>query len=299
MRAWTHPYAPLAPPLTDSDCTEAAVTAWLDHVAADPTLPKLLLMPYLPAEGGVDTAVDAALAHCDGRSRHFAPHKRAMLAPQDNRAGYLDRAMGAKKRKELRRQRKRLADTGALTSTTTSEAAAITPALADFLSLEAAGWKGRAGTAAQANHDISRFVEQAVAALAAEGKASVARLALDERAIAVIVTLRSGDAAWCWKIAYDEAFSRSSPGVQLLLDVTEAMLADPGIACADSCATADHPMIDHIWRERLTLADRLLCASPAKSFRFTLGCALETARRAAVDGAKRLRDFIRRRRRAD
>ena len=84
---------------------------------------------------------------------------------------------------------------------------------------------------------------------------------LDGRAIAAIVTLRSGDAAWCWKIAYDEAFARYSPGVQLLLDVTEALLADPRIARADSCATPDHPMIDHIWRERLSLSDRLMCVA--------------------------------------
>ena len=78
-----------------------------------------------------------------------------------------------KKRKELRRQRKRLADTGDLTSTTTAEPAALTAALLDFLSLEAAGWKGRAGTAAKRNDAVRCFVVEAVTALAAEGKASV------------------------------------------------------------------------------------------------------------------------------
>ena len=68
----------------------------------------------------------------------------------DDRAGYLDHAIPHKKRKELRRQRKRLADTGTLTSTTIADPAALTAALLDFLALEASGWKGRAGTAAQA-----------------------------------------------------------------------------------------------------------------------------------------------------
>ena len=35
-----------------------------------------------------------------------------MLAPGDARADYLERAVGGKKRKELRRQRKRLGDQG-------------------------------------------------------------------------------------------------------------------------------------------------------------------------------------------
>jgi CelD/BcsL family acetyltransferase involved in cellulose biosynthesis len=291
---WTHSYGPLGTPLVDRDCCEDAVTAWLDHIAADPTLPKLLLMPYLPAQGEIAQAFDAALAHREGKSRAFDAHERALLAPAGDRASYLDHAMAAKKRKELRRQRKRLAESGVLTSTTTSDPAEIAAAVADFLSLEAAGWKGRAGTAAQSHEPLSRFVVDAATALAAEGKASVARLMLDNRAIAAIVTLRSGDGAWCWKIAYDEAFSRASPGVQLLIDVTTDMLADPSIARADSCATPDHPMIDHIWRERLALSDRLMCVAPREERRFRRVCRLEALRRSAYESAKRLRNLLRR-----
>jgi hypothetical protein len=134
-----------------------------------------------------------------------------------------------------------------------------------------------------------------VSALAAEGKASVARLALDGRAIATIVTLRSGDSAWCWKIAYDEAYSRSSPGVQLLLDVTDELLADASVARADSCATADHPMIDHIWRERLALSDRLMCVAKCDPTLFAHLCKMESLRRSAIDKLKWLRSLLRRR----
>jgi hypothetical protein len=289
---WTHAYGPLGTPLIDRDCAHAAVTAWLDHIATDPALPKLMLMPYLPAEGAIAQAFDAALSHRDGRSEHFALHRRALLAPTGDRAGYLDDAIPHKKRKELRRQRKRLADTGALTSTTTSEPAALTAALVDFLALEASGWKGRAGTAAKANDTLRCFVVEAVSALAAQGKASVSRLALDNRAIATIVTLRSGDEAWCWKIAYDEGFSRASPGVQLLLDVTEGLLSDAGIARADSCATADHPMIDHIWRERLVLSDRLMCIAKCDPTLFSHLCRMESLRRSAIGKLNWLRSLL-------
>jgi len=106
--------------------------------------------------------------------------------------------------------------------------------------------------------------------------------------------LRSGDAAWCWKIAYDESRSRASPGVQLLLDVTDALLADASIARTDSCATADHPMIDHIWRERLTLSDRLMCVAKCDPTLFAHLCRMESIRRKAVDMLKRLRNLVRR-----
>jgi CelD/BcsL family acetyltransferase involved in cellulose biosynthesis len=291
---WTHPYAPLGTPLVDRDCSEAAIAAWLDHIAGERNLPKLLLMPYLPVEGAVADAFDAALARRGGRSQAFAAHQRALLAPQGDRAGYLDQAMAHKKRKELRRQRKRLAEAGELTSGVTSNAAGIPDTLTDFLSLEASGWKGRVGTAAANSEEIRRFIVAAVSALAAEDKASVARLALDGRAIAAAVTLRSGNTAWCWKIAYDEAFARASPGVQLLLDVTDTLLADTGIAYADSCATPDHPMIDHVWRERLALANRLMCIAPINAALFAEVCHLETWRRRAIRVAKRLRYLLRR-----
>ena len=117
---------------------------------------------------------------------------------------------------------------------------------------------------------------------------------LDARPIAAIIVLRSGTTAWCWKIAYDERFARFSPGVELLLDVTRELLDDPSIIRADSCADENHPMIDHIWRERLVLADRLVSVGPDSNTAFRLACALETGRRAAFASAKKLRDLLRR-----
>jgi hypothetical protein len=287
LTGWTHPYAPLGSPLVDREHGKEAILAWLDRIAADPGLPKLLLMPYLPARCAA--MFEAALAERGGRCAEFAYHARAMLRPDNGRRGYLDVAIPPKKRKELRRLRKRLADAGPLTSELATAAPELNAALSDFLALEASGWKGRAGTAAWSDDDIRRFVEAAVAALAAEGKASVARLAANGRVIAAILTLRSGDAAWSWKIAYDESYARYSPGVQLLLDATQNLLGDAGISYADSCATPDHPMIDHIWRERLVLSDRLMSVAPCSAIGFTSICLLESLRRTGIDTARSIR----------
>jgi CelD/BcsL family acetyltransferase involved in cellulose biosynthesis len=297
LAGWTHPYAPLGVPLVDRDCAEDVIAAWLEHVSADPHLPKILLLPFFPADGGVAHALEAVLARRGAHNVSFAPHQRALLAPVGERAGYLDDAIGAKKRKELRRQRKRLGDMGQVASINASDASAITPALAEFFRLEADGWKGRAGTAARNHADIAAFMSSAVSDLAREGKASVARLSVDARAIAAMIVLRSGatsaTTAWAWKIAYDERFARFSPGVQILLDVSQALLDDRTVVRADSCASADHPMIDHIWRERLALADRLVCVGSVRAF--MLARSLETWRRAAITSAKALRNCVKRR----
>ena len=294
LTGWAHPFAPLGTPLVDHELDELVVAAWLDHVANNPQLPKLMLLPYFPVDGRIARTFDTIIDRRSGRSRSFARHARALLSPGNMREGYLERAVGAKKRKELRRQRKRLADQGVLMSASTNEPTAALRAVDDFFALEAGGWKGRAGTAAREDEAIRKFLQTAVTGLAGEGKSRVARLLLDVRPIAAIITLRSGATAWCWKIAYDESFARFSPGVQLLLDVTQHLLDDQSTNCTDSCADENHPMIDHVWRERLVLADRLISVGPGGAMAFGLAGTLEASRRAAIRGAKAVRGLLRR-----
>ena len=291
LTGWTHPYAPFGVPLIDRDEAEAAIGAFLDHVEADATLPKLVLLPLVARDGAFAAALARVLARHGGASAHFGDHARALLAPEA-RASYLAH-VGHKKLKELGRQRRRLDEKGAVAFVSAREPAAIAPALADYLMLEASGWKGRAGTAARQSADVLHFVQGAIAALAADGRVRIDRLTRGEAPLAAAITLRSGDRAWFWKIAYDEASASFSPGVQLTLDLTKQMLADKSIVSADSCATADHPMIDHLWRERLALTDLLIAPSAAALAHFHLARHLETLRRAVIASAKTMRDGLR------
>src|SRR5262249_23710642 len=153
---------------------------------------------------------------------------------------------------------RRLADSGAILFTSATDPGPVAKALADFFALERRGWKGEAGTAAVQHEDISNFITAAVNGLPAGGKVALNRIFIDGRAIAVTITLRSGDTAWFWKIVYDETFAQYSPGVVLTFAVTEDLVEDVSLVRTDSCATANHPMIDRIWRERLPLCDRLI-----------------------------------------
>jgi CelD/BcsL family acetyltransferase involved in cellulose biosynthesis len=289
---WINPYAPLGVPLVDREAAEPVLGAWLEYIANH--RPRVLLLPMFPQQGVLASAFDAALARRGGASMAFAKHERALLAPAGERADYLERALPRKKLKELGRQLRRLGDDGGVAWDVARDAAAISTALADFLRLEEAGWKGRAGTAAALSPSIRALLEGAVSALACEGKAEITRLLLAGRAIAALIVLRSGDTAWCWKIAYDERHARASPGVQLMMQATEALLAEPGFARVDSCAAPDHPMIDHIWRERLPLADRLVQPGPRGQAAFAFTRALEAARTGAIAAAKHARNRLRR-----
>jgi hypothetical protein len=292
LTGWIHTFGPLGVPLIDRDDPEGIIAAWLDRLAHAPKTPALLLMPYVPEKGAFATALDAVLAQRGQANARFGHHERALLDPGSERAGYIERAMSSGRRKELRRQRRRLEEVGPVTVTQAINPDEVAAALQDFLVLEASGWKGAAGSAIIDDPSIKAFVEAAVAGLAADRHARVDRVLLDGRAIAATVTLQSSDTAWCWKIGYNEDVARFSPGVQLVCELTERLMADARVARVDSCAAAEHPMIDHIWRERLALSDRLI-ALRRSMIPFALACRMEQLRRDAIATAKQLRNRLR------
>ena len=289
---WIHPYGPLGLPLVDRDAADAAIAAWLDHLARDKSLPGVLLMPFLPEAGLFATAFNRAVAQRGAETARFGRHARAFFEPGSSREDYLQRSIAAKTRKELGRKRRRLDETGAVTREAVVAPDAMRDAMADFFALEASGWKGRAGTAATMCDGIRGFIEQAVTELSADGKARVDLVRVDGKLIAATLVLTSGDTAWGWKIAYDEGYARFSPAVQLVLDLTQTLLADPRIQRADSCANPDHPMIDHLWRERLPMADCMIGLRPGIGF--PLARKLEAARRNAIAAVKTGRSWMRR-----
>jgi hypothetical protein len=76
--------------------------------------------------------------------------------------------------------------------------------------------------------------------------------------VAAAIVLRHQDRAFYFKLGVDERFAKFSPGVQLTLDLTRHLCADPTIAFADSTASPDHQMINPIWRGRLSIGDVLI-----------------------------------------
>jgi CelD/BcsL family acetyltransferase involved in cellulose biosynthesis len=284
---WTHPFAPLGTPLVEREAAEPVIAAWLAHLADDPELPGLVLLPFLPTDSLFATTLDAIVRRAQMPVADFNIYQRAQLVPDGDRLFYVERTIGQHRHKELRRYVRRLGDIGALLFTTATEPETVAGAIADFFKLETRGWKGKAGTAAASHDNIRNFITAAISGLAAEGKVAVNRIFIDGSAIAVTIMLRSADAAWFWKIVYDENFAQHSPGVVLTFAVTEDLVEDTTLVRTDSCATANHPMIDHVWRQRLTLCDRLIAVRPHAPFPAVRR--MEMLRNAAIAAAKAVR----------
>jgi len=185
-------------------------------------------------------------------------HLRACLDATGDAEDLLREALGHKKLKELRRQRNRLADHGAVVFEVARSPDEGSTATEVFLALEASGWKGARRTALIQSEGDAAFIRRATTALAATGQCEIVTLRAGATPIAAGVVLRHQDRAFYFKIGVDERFAKFSPGVQLTLDLTKHLCDDPAIASADSTASPDHPMINPIWRGRFAIGDVLI-----------------------------------------
>jgi CelD/BcsL family acetyltransferase involved in cellulose biosynthesis len=250
------PYGTLCTPLLDRDITQLAVTRLMQQARQSGA--HALILRDVTLDGAAMRVITEVL-HRDGmRPRLLQSHARACLDATQDADELLREALGAKKFKELRRQRNRLAEHGAVRFEVARTPQQMMPAVEIFLTLEASGWKARRGTALQQDDGDAGFVRRATLALAETGQCEIVTLHAGDTPVAAAIVLRHQDRAFYFKLGVDERFAKFSPGVQLTLDVTRHLCADPAIAMADSTADADHPMINPIWRGRLAIGDVLI-----------------------------------------
>lgn len=269
----------------------------LPHVDADFAAPALAALlrkagrPLLLRSVPLDGPFREALQEASGRFEILHAWERAVLRPEGTFTDWFENSFERKRRKEYRRLRARLGEQGRLELMQLGPGEATASWVSEFLALESAGWKGDLGTAMNADPLTVRALGEACKALGAAGKLRFWKLALDGKAIAMLYGIVDGDSIWLGKIAYDEAWSKFSPGVLIILDVTERIFAE-GICFADSCAIPDHPMINHLWRDRLHVADVLVSSRTVSAAAFAATVAAERLTRTLRKQARNLRNTL-------
>ncbi|WP_461348759.1 GNAT family N-acetyltransferase [Bradyrhizobium sp. USDA 4451] len=250
------PYGTLCTPLLDRDAAEQAAGKMLQQ-ARDAGAHALILRT-MSLEGPAMAAIRTVLAQDGLEPRLLSAWQRAQLDATRDADELLRDALGPKKLKELRRQRHRLGDHGAVRFDVARTPRAIAAALEIFLALEAGGWKGRRGTALSQHAGDATFIRRATLAMAECGRCEIVTLHAGGTAVAAGIVVRHQDRAFFFKIGIDERFAKHSPGTQLTLELTRHLCADPTINSADSTAAPGHPMIDPLWRGRFAIGDVLL-----------------------------------------
>lgn len=134
----------------------------------------------------------------------------------------LEQVMGrltSKFRSNLRRRRKKLGEVGAVAFERVTGGPELLARLDEGFALEAAGWKGREGTAI-ANHAATRqFYTTLAEASAEQGTLSLFFLRAGGRAVAFYFALTHGGVCYLPKLGFDETLGQASPGHLILEDV--------------------------------------------------------------------------------
>ena len=258
---WRTPYTYLGSPLFLAAEAEGALEQ-LTTTALD-TSGTYFGLDLLPADS--DAAAGLASRVPPAQSLIFKRFQRAVLMRRDD-ASYI--AIKAKHRREIQRLGRRLQE-HLDQPLEVVDLADDERGVDDFLELEASGWKGRRGTAMAQLEGHGRFFRDLCRGFARMGRLQLLALRAGDRSIALKCNLRAGAHVYCFKIAYDDAFARFSPGMQLELANIEGFESDPEITLMDSCAEPNNQMINRLWAERREYIS-LVLGTPSAIGRATL-----------------------------
>jgi CelD/BcsL family acetyltransferase involved in cellulose biosynthesis len=249
VQNWLNHNAFLGTPLVRKGAESAfwaALLAKLDH---DTDGALFLHLTGMATEGAVARSLAETCGKGSRRHGLVQLEERALLEQGLSPDAYLETHVRGKKRKELRRQHKRLAEEGTLTFERNDGSMGLDTWIAEFLALEKSGWKGANGSALDCADSTRALFRGALQGAAQAGKLELLTLRLDGRAIAMLANFLNPPGAFSFKTAFDENYARFSPGVLIQIE-NLALLERDGIDWCDSCAAQDHPMIDSLWAGR-------------------------------------------------
>jgi CelD/BcsL family acetyltransferase involved in cellulose biosynthesis len=194
---------------------ERAVLALWHHLR-DRMRWDVLLVRDVPRDGPTSVLLERAAL----RDAHLTGRWESQRSPYVPLAGRdVEAELSSKFLANLRRRLKRLGEQGAVSCARVDGADGLEAALQRFFHLEAAGWKGRRGTAIAADRHLVSFYSSVARAAAAGGWLALRELALDGRPAAMHFGLRYRGTYYLPKPAYDERLAACSPGQLLLREV--------------------------------------------------------------------------------
>jgi CelD/BcsL family acetyltransferase involved in cellulose biosynthesis len=141
-----------------------------------------------------------------------------------------ERSLSRNRRKSVHRHRRRLEEQGAVQFEVHDGLTGLDDLIAEVFAVEAAGWKGRKGTAMSSNPSTARFYTEVAHWAAARGWLRLALLRLDGRPIACDFAIEQGGVWYTLKAGYDEEFRSFGPGALLLFDEIAHCCELPGVS---------------------------------------------------------------------
>jgi CelD/BcsL family acetyltransferase involved in cellulose biosynthesis len=254
LQLWRHRHCYLGTPLLRRGHARGCLEAFLGWLAGSRHA-SMMQWDHIANDGPFYGALQAVLADTGRRKFVSRTISRAVLRPRLDAESYLRESLPGSSRKEFRRLERRLSEAGGPAAYSTLEAGAeADPWIAAFLALEARGWKGRRGSAMDCSEAGRRFFQAIAAGAAQRRRLMMLALAVGGRTVAMKCNFLAHDGAFAFKIAYDEAYARFSPGTLLELENIREFHRRAELRWMDSCAASEHFMANRLWLDRRSLA---------------------------------------------
>lgn len=292
-RAWIHPYATSGTPLLAPSFGLEAFDFMLEWLAVVHSHIAGIEFSSLAEDGPAATLIRAC-ALASGRGLRILDRRDRAILTRATPAPETSLPEHACRPRTLHRQWRKLSQLGELRYVSRSDPSDVRTAIETFLVLETSGWKGLGGTALLSEPAVTAFARTITRLLAQKGRCRIESLELDGAPLAMLIVFASGDRAFTWKIAYDEAYAAYSPGAQLIFEFSARQRRDPSVRFTDSCADPANSLVDRLWPDRMKIADFVVAASRDHSAPFHSGLAREIMRRALRRRAKTIYTTARR-----
>ena len=211
MANWLHANAFCGSPLVAPGAERSFWVRLLEHADQVAAADLFLHLEALDGDGPLVAAL-ARLCRDQGRCTMIVHREeRALLSPMLDAEAYFRQAMSGKKRKELRRQQRRLEEEGEVRFVAHTDETRLPEWIESFLFLERSGWKGREGSALLCDRRTADLFAQALTRSAKQGRLHRLSLELDGRPIGMLASFAQPPNAFSFKTAYDEHYARFSP----------------------------------------------------------------------------------------
>lgn len=240
--SWAHDFQVLGTPLVDAEHAPRALAAMLRTPWRCRRGAVLLEIEDLGDGGPVAAALNEAVASLGLTVSRWNGYERPALTRTGNGA------VVGEDRRERRRRAWRAMErtTGPVTSTDRS----ADPGAVDLLlQMEAAGWKGQAGTAMACDPAATAFFREVCDRFRAAGRLELRSLDVSAGPVAMEVVLHAGDGAFHLKTAYDEEYRKYSPGMLAMVGYADRFAAE-SVAFRDVCTGGSAEVEGRLWPGR-------------------------------------------------
>ncbi len=252
---WEHDYCYLSTPLIRRGQGIDTWKALFEYFEQAPSAPALIDLPGQLGEGELAQAMIQVLFDRRALVENVETHVRALVRRSPDWMTYAASVMSTHQRRELRRLWRRMTELGDLVeqSLEPGQGRAVEAWIDRFLHLESMGWKGHQGTSFQVAQGASNYFREIARSAYAQNRLQMFGLFLNGEPIAMKVNFLASPGSFAFKIAYDERYSKFSPGVQLELENLRRLHETTEFEWMDSCASPNHFMINRLWKERRTI----------------------------------------------